>query len=317
MAHQIENKAMFYVGKKPWHGIGQRLENPPTVEEGIRAAGLDWNVLLYRLQTPNGKPVNAFATVRGVDEKVLGVVGPRYVPLQNRDAFKFFNLFLEAKQAQLHTAGSLCGGRKVWVLAHVSGSATEIVKGDRVDSFILLSNGHDGTTSVRVGFTPIRVVCANTLSAAHRDKASSKLLRVRHTASVHDTLEKIREVMDVARSEFAATVEQYRALASREVNQADLKRYVRQVLEVDPDNEKEDSPQLRNTLADILKRAEQGMGNDMPGVRGTLWAAYNGVTESLSHRLTSNTDRRLNSLWFSTGAQINRRALEIALGMAS
>src|SRR5690242_14308765 len=140
MSHQIEN--MMYVGATPWHGLGQRLENPPTVADGIRAAGLDWHVKLEQCQLADGRPVEAFATVRDSDSSVLGVVGPRYVPLQNVDAFKFFDAFLESKQAVLHTAGSLQKGRRVWVLAHVSGSATEIVKNDRVDSFILLSNGH-------------------------------------------------------------------------------------------------------------------------------------------------------------------------------
>jgi phage/plasmid-like protein (TIGR03299 family) len=203
----------------------------------------------------------------------------------------------------------------VWVLAHVAGSKTEIVPGDRVDSFILLSNSHDGTLAVRVGFTPIRVVCANTLSMAHSN-AGSKLLRVRHTKSVNDTLALIRDVMDLAEKEFAATAAQYRALAARHVNATDLRKYVRQVLQAG-DKPEEDSGRMRNLIADIIHRAEYGTGNDATGVRGTLWAAYNGVTEHLTHARGSDRDARLNSLWFGSSADVSKRALELALAMAS
>lgn len=328
MAHQIETGVngtarMMYTGETPWHGLGTKLDAPPTVAEGIKAAGLDWAVRLdplYRcLPSENGlvasMAVDAYATVRESDETTLGVVGPRYQPLQNIDAFKFFDPFLESKAATLHTAGCLDGGRRVWVLAHVAGSKTEIVPGDRVDSFILLSNSHDGTLAVRVGFTPIRVVCANTLASAHKD-LGSKLLRVRHTKSVTETLDMIRDVMGLVQREFRATTEQYRALAARHVNASDLRKYVRRVLEL-PEDASKDSTRSRNQIGAIIRRAEIGDGQDMPLVRGTYWAAYNGITEWLSRERGHNRDSRLDSLWFGSSAEMSRRALELALSMAS
>jgi phage/plasmid-like protein (TIGR03299 family) len=315
MAHQIEGNRMMYVGETPWHGIGTRLDAPPTVADGIKAAGLDWTVAMERLQMADGRHVDAYATVREFDRKILGVVGPRYQPLQNIDAFRFFDPFIESKAATLHTAGCLDEGRRVWVLAHVANSKTEIVPGDRVDSFILLSNSHDGRLAVRVGFTPIRVVCANTLAMAH-GAAASKLLRVRHTRSVNDTLALIRDVIDLAHKEFAATAAQYRALAARHVNANDLRKYVRQVLQAG-DKPEEDSGRMRNLIADIIHRAEYGIGNNIPGVRGTAWSAYNAVTEHLTHVRGSDRDARLNSLWFGSSADVSKRALELALAMAS
>lgn len=315
MSHEIEGNRMMYVGETPWHKLGVRLENPPTVAEGIKAAGLDWGVRLERCQLGDGRPVDAFATIRELDSKILGVVGPRYEVLQNLDAFKFFDPFLESGAATLHTAGCLDEGRRIWVLAHVTNGKQDVVAGDRVDSFILLSNSHDGTLAVRVGFTPIRVVCANTLSMAHNDRAGSQLLRVRHTASVKDTLDKIREVMDAANKQFAASIEQYRALAARHVNATDLRKYVRQVYQA-PDDPKDDSSRLHNILADAVQRAEYGKGAQLPLVRGTLWAAYNGVTEALTWARGANQDKRLNSLWFGSSAELSRRALDVALQMA-
>lgn len=316
MAHMIEGNRMAYAGATPWHGIGQRLTEEDTkgVDRCIVKSGLNWNVGLEQLYTQDGRACPAFATVRDFDRSILGVVGPRYQVLQNIDAFRWFQPFLDSGAATLHTAGCLDSGRRIWVLAHVTDSKQDVVQGDRVDSFILLSNSHDSTMCVRAGFTPIRVVCANTLAAAH-GSAGSKLLRVRHTESLQDTLSKIRDVMDLARREFAASIEQYRALASRHINAADLRKYVKQVFNA-PEDEKSISGKMQNILSDAIRRAEIGLGNDTPLIRGTLWAAYNGVTESLGWKGRS-ADKRMNSLWFGSAADTNRRALEVALSMAS
>ena len=94
---------------------------------------------------------------------MLGIVGPRFAVLQNKDAFGWFQPFLDAKEAALHTAGSLRGGSRIWVLAKLNRDPLVIAAGDEVEKFILLSHGHDGRLAVRGGFTPIRVVCQNTL----------------------------------------------------------------------------------------------------------------------------------------------------------
>ncbi len=312
MAHEVES--MFFVRSAPWHGLGTKLDNPPTVAEAIRAAGLDWHVESEPLHLGDGRAAPAFATVRASDRRILGVVGPKYRPLQNADAFAFFQPFLDAGQARLETAGSLRNGQRVWALARLAGGPLEIVPGDAVERFVLLSNSHDGTLAVRVGFTPIRVVCANTLAMAHGGDAS-QLIRVRHTASVRDNLEAIRDVMDLANQRFEATAEQYRRLAGRTINQADVKRYVRRVFQVADDAQP--SARLADILLTVEALAEAGRGNDRPLVRGTVWAAYNGVTEYLGAVASRNADSRLNSLWFGDGALTSRRALEIALEMAA
>lgn len=315
MAHMIES--MAYVGATPWHGLGEELQEGASIAEFIVKSGLNTTVEKRQLYMADGRKVDAFATVRVEDGAILGHhVGPQYTPLQNIDAFRFFQPFLDAGQATLHTAGSLDGGRRVWVLAKITKGLYPIADGDDVEAFSLLSHGHDGTLAVRCGFTPIRVVCQNTLSMAH-GSAASKLLRVRHTAAVKDTLEQIRDVMDLARQEFAATAQQYRQLAQRHINATDLRKYVRKVFEVDEQDPKDDSTRIKNIMDDVVSRSILGVGNDMPSVRGSLWTAYNGVTEWLSHARGNNQDTRLNSLWFGSGADLSKRALEVALAMAS
>jgi len=101
----VEN--MMFVGATPWHGLGNQVDANIGIEDAITSAGLDWEVGLKDLQTVDGVPVSHRATYRKTDGSILGVVGPRYTPLQNRDAFDWFQPFLDAGECNLHTAGSL------------------------------------------------------------------------------------------------------------------------------------------------------------------------------------------------------------------
>ena len=313
MAHEIET--MAYFGELPWHGLGTALEEADLYDwqQACIKSGLDWEAELVPLLTADTQTkVDHVAVRRKSDGRILGTVGPRYTILQNRDAFKWFQPFLDAKEAALHTAGSLREGSRIWVLAKLNREPLVIAPGDEVAKFICSRHGHDGSLAVRVGFTPIRVVCANTLALAHGSDAS-KLIRLKHTKDIHENLENIREVMSIANAAFEATAEQYRLLARKNISQADLRRYVKTVLGVKDD---QPSTRMKNTIEEILGRCEYGKGNDLPSVRGTYWTAYNGVNEWLAYQRGHNQQNRLNSLWFGDSANINRFALETALAMA-
>jgi phage/plasmid-like protein (TIGR03299 family) len=312
-----EVETMAYAGATPWHGLGTALEEadlydwPRTAEK----AGLDWQAELVRLQTADTRADVAHRAVRRTsDGRILGVVGPRYTVLQNRDAFAWFQPFLDAREAALHTAGSLRQGSRIWVLAKLNRSPLVIAPGDEVEKFLLLSHGHDGSLAVRCGFTPVRVVCQNTLSMAHGSDAS-KLIRVKHTKDLLQNLANIREVMDLASQEFEATAEQYRLLARKSINQADLRQYIKRVLKVEEGQEP--GTRMSNVMEEIVALAEAGKGNDLPSVRSTYWTAYNGVAEWLSYQRGRSPESRLNSLWFGDSAAMNKHALETALEMAA
>ena len=314
MSHEVES--MMFAGEKPWHGLGTALDQDDVYnwQKASVTAGLDWEAEKVSLVTADTQvKVDHFAVRRKTDGKILGAVGRKYTILQNRDAFKWFQPWLEAKEATLHTAGSLREGSRIWVLAKLNREPLVIAKGDEVEKFILLSHSHDGSLAVRCGFTPVRVVCANTLALSHRSDAS-KLIRVKHTRDVHENLENIRETMNVINAEFEATAEQYKLLARKTINQADLEKYVKLVFNV-KDGE-ETSTRMKNILEEVTGLFEAGKGNDLPSVRGTYWAGYNAITEYLSYQRGHNADNRLNSLWFGDGANLNRHALETALAMA-
>jgi phage/plasmid-like protein (TIGR03299 family) len=313
MPHEIESTA--FAGATPWHGLGTALEDSDLYDwqSAARKAGLAWDVELVPLHTADTQAKVAHKGVRRTsDGRVLGVVGPRYCVLQNRDAFRWFQPFLDAREASLHTAGSLRHGSRVWVLAKINRQPLLIAPGDEVEKFILLSHGHDGSLAVRVGFTPVRVVCANTLALSHRADAS-KLIRVRHSKSLHENLANIRQIMNLANQEFEATAEQYRRLAHSDINQADLRRYVRRVLKID--EQETVATRTANQIEEIIGLCESGRGNDLPSIRGTYWSAYNGVSEWLGYQRGRSQQSRLDSLWFGESANLNRHALQVALEM--
>ena len=313
MAAAIEQ--MMFVGATPWHGLGNQVDPDINVADAIVAAGLDWEVGLKDLQTVDGVPVNHRATYRKTDGSILGVVGPRYTPLQNRDSFDWFQPFLDAGECALHTAGSLHSGQKVWVLAQLNRDNSEIVPGDEVSKFILLSNSHDGTTAIRVGYTPIRVVCANTLAWAH-SSSDSKLIRIRHTRSSKNNLENVRDIMDNINIGFEATAEQFRFLASKNFNQADIRQYVKTMLGIEGTVDGDIKTRTRNIMDEIMGLVE-GPKQNATNVRGTWWAAYNGYNEYLNYNKGRTEDNRIDSLWFGVGANDNMKALKTAMEFAN
>lgn len=319
MAHEIhENDSIAYVGAKPWHGLGKEVspDDCYSVSACFKHSGLDWEVFQSNLYTSKATPVDARANYRMIDGKqhILGVVGKNYTPLQNVSAFNFFQPWLDKKEVKFETAGSLFNGRKVWVLGRVAMENYSIVKNDEVQPLVLLSNSHDGSSAIRVGFTPVRVVCDNTLSAAIRG-GSSRLIRIRHTANMKQNLEVLQSTMNIAKQNFEASVEQYRYLASKCYNQADIKKYVHQLLKVDPTEEI--STRMNNIVDDIINRIEYGKNQDIDGVRGTWWAAAMGYNEYINHKFGTSRESRLESLWFGDNASKNDESLNLALQMAT
>jgi phage/plasmid-like protein (TIGR03299 family) len=365
MSHEIRSTdAMLYVGETPWHKLGISLTTPPaTIAEAMALCGLDWHVTLRNLSTEDHTSVEHRAVRRDSDGRVLGVVGPRWRPIQNVEAFAPLQPFIDAGQCAIETMGSLFDGGRVWALARVNRDPMTIVPGDDVAKYMLLANGHDGSMTMRVGFTPVRVVCQNTLSMSIAKNAGSKLIRIRHTQGAQKALADVCATIDMANAGFEATADQYRALARKQVNAADLRSFIKVVFPPPPapppapakrPSEPEivvnvcDTPALQSILdanytgqsavagsvtleeiADETSRDKDarcvsileelfvhGQGNAMAGVRGTAWAAYNAVSEYVTHSRGRSDEGRANAL-FAEGGKILDRALVAASRMAS
>jgi len=319
MAHEVES--MFYVDQVPWHGLGTQLENPPTIEEGIRVAGLDWNVETKELFLDSGLKIPKHrAVVRDSDKSVLGIVGKNWTPLQNDKAFEFFQPFLDAGECTLETAGSLRGGRHVFILAQIKKDPIRIVGDDVFRQYLLLANGHDGSLAASVAATPIRVVCANTLAMTLEDKAS-KILRCVHTQKIEENLSLVQDTINLTTQQFEATAEQYKLLAKSGIRELELMEYVTKVFFPPKKSKKTVSLEVKaaeeraaqKLYEKILPLFETGRGSNLPGVRGTYWGAYNAITEHLSYSRGRSQDVRVDSLWFGAGGALNQRALKVAV----
>jgi phage/plasmid-like protein (TIGR03299 family) len=311
VAHLVEN--MFSVKEVPWHKLGKIVSEAPNVTEAIKLAGLDWTVEKKQLFTQEGVLAPAMAVVRNTDNSVLGVVGKQWTPVQNEKAFEFFNEFVEKGECSLETAGSLKNGQRIFVLAKLNRDPMRIVGDDLVNKYLLLSNGHDGYCSVRVGFTPIRVVCANTLHQADNHK-SSMHLRIAHKSKVNESLDKVQETINAANARFEATADQYRAMLRMNVTTDDIKKFVNVVFVPEKMDHERQEIRLNNMTETITKIFETGYGMNIKGVSGTGWALYNAATQYLSHEFGRNEEARVNGLWFNgVNSKLNKKAFDYVM----
>ena len=308
MSHHFESG--FFVNKGAWHELGKVLDNPPTTAQAIADAGLDWNVKeqpIYMQSNSGLSPVSTHKSlVRSTDHQLLGIVSQQYKPLQNCDAFSWFDFLIHDNDVALESAGSLKEGKRVWILAKINQDPSDIVKNDPVEPYLLLSNSHDGSTAIWIQFTPIRVVCHNTLSYAlsnrGKDLDIGKAFRIRHQGDLQHKLDRAKTALDFARQRFAIATEEYKAMANYNLNRADLDLYLSLVLNTD-------TPQTTRAYPQIVANFEQGRGN-----RGSsLWDAYNGVTEWLDHQRGNSDSKRLESTWFGSSAKTRIQAHQSAL----
>jgi len=324
MAHELEIKdgqaSMMYYGEKPWHGLGTELDRPATAAEAIKAAKMDWDVTKAPLYAhlDGGKQlfVERYGVVRKdklgtEDSRIIGVVGKNYTPLQNRDAFSFFDPIVGKDAAVYHTAGVLGEGRRVWILAKLPGSI-RVVGDDITDKYLLLANSHDGTSSVQVKFTPVRVVCQNTLTMA---LDYGPTIRIPHTLNIMHRLSLAERNMGVINTHYATIEKAFQAMTKVQMNRNRLSKYLQAVF---PDPRKDATERTIKRIVHHRLCSEhffdQGIGNREEGVSGTLWAAYNGVTELVDHSMGgSNRLRALNSAWFGEGYHIKARAFREAM----
>ena len=207
MAANVET--MFYVREKPWHGLGTEVQEAVNSADALRLAGLDWTVQPREIQVVGGdKIMNYKANVRSSDGSVLGVVSDRYQIVQNADAFAFTDELIGG-DVRYEPAGSLQGGRKIWLLAKMP---ERQIAGDAVEPYLCFSNTHDGSGAIRVCMTPIRVVCNNTLNLALN--TAKRQWSARHTGYIEQKMQEARLCLELA-GEYMDNLGAYAYIGSR------------------------------------------------------------------------------------------------------
>lgn len=182
-------ESMFYVRETPWHGLGTKVNEAPTSKDALIYAGLNWKVVQNNVYTQDGSLISGYkANIRSTDRSVLGIVSDRYKIVQNQDAFQFTDDLL-GEGVTYETAGSLQGGRKVWMLAKMP--HRYIISGDEIEPYLVVMNSHDGSSGIKVAMTPIRVVCQNTLNLALG--SAKRIWTTKHTENVMSRVYEARE----------------------------------------------------------------------------------------------------------------------------
>ena len=312
MAHMIEmidgKASMAWAGETPWHGLGTQVSNDLTPEQMLKAADLDWKVVpVPAYATIGGEQVDIgrSALVRDRDNKVLDVITNDWVPNQNSDAFDFFNDFVAAGEMEMHTAGSLRDGQLVWALAKVK-DGFELFNGDAVESYLLFTNPHKYGSSIDVRFTPIRVVCNNTLSLSLSSTAN-QVVKVSHRNEFNG--DNVKEMLGIAKEKLQSYKEMATYLGSKRFTDENIVDYFKRVFPVS------------GAKKELSKNAEIALNiiDQQPGAEfaeGTWWQAFNAVTFMTDHVIGRSADTRLQSAWYGYNKGLKTRALETAVEMA-
>lgn len=316
-------ETMAYAGSVPWHGLGVKVSPNLTPAEILKEAQLDWEVKKQPLYTAaetslSGQRLDSHhALVRSSDDSILGICGNRFQPTQNSEAFEFFTRFIKAGEMEMHTAGSLDKGRNVWALAKVS-EGFELPGGDKVESFMLLSNPHVWGESLKVMFTPIRVVCQNTLTAAVGGFNTDSAFRMMHTKTFNneEIFKQAEKALGLVKTQLEEHEAQARFLSSVEV--PDDNAYFNYFMDTlyqnkDTANDNLNYAELPLKVKNLLDLVRSQPGAEIQSSKNTYWGAYNAVTYWADHEAGRTNDSRLNSAWFGQNALVKRRALATAV----
>jgi phage/plasmid-like protein (TIGR03299 family) len=314
MSHEIEmvnGKAqMAFVGATPWHGLGVRVPADLTPVQMLEAAGLDWEVEkvpAYAKVAGKNISVNRSALVRKSDNKILDVVSNEWNPAQNIDAFEFFNDFIAEGDMEMHTAGSLRDGQIVWALAKVK-DGFSLFGGDEVESYLHFTNFHRFGFATDVRFTPIRVVCNNTLTLSLNTKVE-RMVKISHRREFNG--DNVKLMLGVAAEKLAKYKEMAQFLGSKRYTKDSMIEYFNNVFPVTGAASKKEvskSASIAMSIVDTQPGAEFA--------RGSFWQLFNTTTYMTDHIIGRSVDSRLTSAWYGVNKGLKTKALEIAMEMS-
>lgn len=291
MAALVET--MYSTREKPWHGLGVIVQEAPTSEDALHLAGLDWNVVQEPIYTPFREKIDGFkANVRDTDRKVLGVVSDRYKVVQNVEAFSFTDELLGAG-VRYETAGSLAEGKRIWLLARLP--REYIIAGERISPYLVFSNTHDGSGSVKVAVTPVRVVCNNTLNLALN--TAQRSFSMIHTGNIADKIQEAKDTLFMAENYMDHLGAEFEQLRRQKITDAQIKEYIELLLPMDKNPSKTQEKNIIRLRNDMQSRYYDAP--DLKEVGNNAYRFINAVSDFATHsnplRRTANYNENLFS----------------------
>ena len=316
MAHMVET--MAYAGETPWHGLGKSVPADLSPEQMLKTAGLDWQVEkipAYIKVDGEERLTGKHALVRSTDKSILDIVTNDWLPVQNSEAFEFFNEYVHAGDMEMHTAGSLKNGQIVWALAKIKDSF-EVFGGDKVEGYLMFTNPHKWGQSIDVRFTPIRVVCNNTLTMALNEKGR-KAVKVNHRSEFDP--QEVKLALGIAGDQLRKYKDSALFLGKKRYKKDTVKDYMKELFPVL--TQKEESRKEMSKTAEIMLGSgdEPGILDLQPGAefaKGSWWQAFNAVTYFVDHKAGKSAENRLTSSWFGLNRNLKMKALDLAIEYA-
>jgi phage/plasmid-like protein (TIGR03299 family) len=304
MAHEVET--MFSAREVPWHGLGTVTPDALTAADAIEAAGLDWGVKLHSLYAQVGgnmkKIVDRFAVVRDSDSSVLGTVGTKYTPFQNRDAFAFADSLVKDDEAQYETAGSLRHGRVIFLTMKMPFDIT-LHGGDKTNIYLMLRTSHDGTMAIGAYATAVRVVCMNTMTAAV-SQAPHKW-SVAHVSNMAQKLEEARDSMLKTAAYAEAYTDMGNTMIEKKVTDDQVVTMLKASLVKRPKTDER-----------IELIMDYYHNSPLNGFQGTAWGAFNALTEYMDHgRETTSPEAVFNQIMDGEIASVRNKFAKVLLAV--
>ena len=342
MAHNINRNsitgqdAFFSVKEKAWHGLGQIVQDHPTSEEAIIHAGLNYEVEKRALFTydnqnstketaPDGIQIpeveieNYFATVRKDTDQILGIVGSKYEVVQNRTAFTFFDSLVNNGSGILYeTAGALGNGERIFITAKLP-DLIKVGRNDMIEEYIFLTTSHDGSGSIMAAFTPVRIVCNNTLNMALNNNTNA--VYIKHTANAETKLKEAARIIAISQDTSAHLQTLFNKWARIRISDPELQKLIQLAMSpnievfkaITDDNDKyEFTKQFDDVCGQVYEYAMTNPSQTMATTAGTLFGAYNAITGYYQNVKTYKDDnQKINSLMFGTGLERTKKAFEL------
>lgn len=274
MAANVES--MFYVRETPWHGLGTKVLTAPSSKEALQLANLDWKVNQQPIYTEAEEIIGYKANVRSTDNKVLGVVTDRYKIIQNDEAFAFTDALL-GEGVRYETAGSLNGGKRVWLLAHMPHEY--IISGERISPYLVFTNTHDGSGAVKVALTPIRVVCNNTLNLAL--STAKRSWSMVHTGNIEEKMQEARDTLFMAEKYMDGLGKEFEKLRKIQMTEKQVMEYIDLLLPMEEDSSSQQTRNIRKLREDMKGRYFEAP--DLKDLGNNAYRFVNAVSDFATH----------------------------------
>lgn len=323
MAHEIYTNEktglaeIAYVGDKPWHGLGQELQEGASIEKWVEAAQMDWEVLgsAVKFNTADGSKSFPGQQVlyRSDTFKPLSVVSTDFKVVQPKEVLEFFRDLVEIYDMKLSVAGVLFNGKRFWATAE-TGRVSEVLPGDEVRGQLVLMTGVDGTLATSAKFVSTRVVCNNTLQIAVGEEGGRQARRThRQTFDARE----VKLDLGLLDNAWSGYIESMKKLTSIKMTDDAAFKFFKELAGKQKEQEEgaEISRATTRAVDDLMYRLRHGLGADSG--RGTAWNVLNAVTEKYTHGTARRDSNRqfVNSL-YGADASMKNKAMDMLLAVA-